>query len=68
MTPVSVTLPEDACVAQAAAIMAYEGIHRLPVIGASHEVVGLISSLDVMRWIARRSGYVVPRTTRRQRG
>jgi signal-transduction protein with cAMP-binding, CBS, and nucleotidyltransferase domain len=48
--------------------MAFEGIHRLPVVGASDQVVGLVSSLDVLRWLAQRSGYLVPRTTQQQRG
>ena len=61
MTPTSFSLVQDAPVAQAAAIMAFEGIHRLPVTAEpSGEVVGLISSSDVLRWIAQRSGYLVP--------
>lgn len=61
MTPTSFSLVQDAPVAQAAAIMAFEGIHRLPVTSEpTGEVVGLISSTDVLRWIAQRSGFLVP--------
>src|SRR5688572_14768979 len=52
MTPVSFTLGENASVARAAALMAYEGVHRVPVISDSGRVIGLVSALDVARWVA----------------
>jgi CBS domain-containing protein len=57
MTPVSFTLGEGATVARAAALMAHEGVHRVPVIAASGRVVGLVSALDVARWVAETSGF-----------
>jgi hypothetical protein len=30
------------------------------IVGMGGEVVGILSSLDVLRWIAQHSGYVVP--------
>jgi CBS-domain-containing membrane protein len=39
--------------------MAAEGVHHLPVIGDHGRVVGLVSTLDVTRWLARQSGYDV---------
>jgi len=57
MTPVSFTLGENATVARAAALMAHEGVHRVPVIAASGRVVGLVSALDVARWVAETSGF-----------
>jgi CBS domain-containing protein len=57
MTPVSFTLCENASVARAAALMAYEGIHRVPVTSASGTVIGLVSALDIARWVAEKSGF-----------
>lgn len=58
MTPVAFSVRQDSPVAQAAALMVYEGIHRLPVLSDDGLVVGLVSSMDVMRWISQRAGYV----------
>jgi CBS domain-containing protein len=41
--------------------MAFERVHRLPVVGVAGEIVGVISSLDVLRWFANEHGYVVGR-------
>ncbi len=60
MTPVAFTITEETTIARAAALMAYEGIHRLPVVDANRQVVGILTTLDVMRWIARGDGFVVP--------
>lgn len=67
MTHLTLSLSDDTPLERAAAIMAYEGIHRIPVVSSSDEVVGLITSLDVLRWVARRAGYVVPDRTAQQR-
>jgi len=60
MTPMSFTLDEDQSVSKAAALMAYEGIHRLPVVDAAGKVVGLLSSLDILHWLACKTGNTVP--------
>jgi CBS domain-containing protein len=54
------SLPETATLSRAAAIMAYEGVHQIPVVASDGKVVGLISSLDIVRWLAQRDGYAVP--------
>jgi hypothetical protein len=54
-------------ITRAAAIMAFEGIHHLPVLGWSGSIVGMLSSLDVLRFIGQASGALIPRTTRRSR-
>jgi len=61
MTPVVRTLPDDAAVAMAAALMTMERIHRLVVVNHRDptEVVGIVSSLDVLRWVALEQGYVL---------
>jgi CBS domain-containing protein len=55
-----ITLPEDASIAQAAAVMAYEGVHRIPIVSHSNQVVGILTTSDVARWLARTHGYVLP--------
>lgn len=67
MMPMTFTLPESAPIAQAAALMAYEGIHRLPIVSNDATIVGLVSSLDILRWIARVDGYVLSAMTQAQR-
>ena len=58
MTPAALTLSEDAPVAEAAALMAFEGIHRVPVVAADGRVAGIVTSLDVLRWLAQQEGYL----------
>jgi CBS domain-containing protein len=60
MSHVVFTLHPDADVSRAAALMAYEGIHHVVVTSQEGLAVGIVSSLDVMRWVARQHGYVVP--------
>jgi CBS domain-containing protein len=64
MTHAVFTLSEEASISRAAALMAYEGVHRIVVTDASGRALGVVSSLDIMRWLARRDGYVVPDLTR----
>ena len=59
MMPIAFTLPENATLSHAAALMAYEGIHRLPVVAVDGSVVGIVSAMDVVRWLARSDGYLV---------
>lgn len=59
MMPLCFSLPPDAPIAQAAALMAYEGIHRVVVIDRSGHLVGMISALDVARWMGLAGGYPV---------
>jgi len=61
MTPVAFSLSELGSVAQAAAMMACEGVHRLPVVDDGGKVVGILSTIDIARWIAASAGYRVER-------
>ena len=61
MMPFVFALMPDASVGRAAALMAYEGIHRIVVVDRAGYVVGLVSSLDVSRWLAWSAGYTVDR-------
>lgn len=58
MLPFAFTLDEHATVGRAAALMATEALHHVPVIAASGMVIGMVSSLDVVRWLARNDGLV----------
>ncbi|HEU5060291.1 MAG TPA: CBS domain-containing protein [Kofleriaceae bacterium] len=62
MMPIAFTLPESASLSHAAALMAYENIHRVPVLGIDGSVVGIVTSMDIVRWVAEQDGYVVGRT------
>lgn len=59
MTPLTFALPENASISQAAALMVFEDIHRVPVVAADGKVVGIVSSLDVLAWLAGHDGYLV---------
>jgi CBS domain-containing protein len=58
MLPLAFSLDERATVAQAAAMMAAEDLHHVPIVSARGRLVGLVSSLDVVRWLARNDGVV----------
>ena len=57
MTPTLYTFSPTTTVADAAAAMAFEGIHHLPVVADSGKLVGMLSVLDVLDWIVRHAGY-----------
>jgi predicted transcriptional regulator len=59
MTQTKFCVSENDSIATAAGLMAFEGVHRLPVVGARGLVVGVVSPLDVMRWLARQHGYTI---------
>jgi CBS domain-containing protein len=59
MSGMNFALPEDATLSQACALMAYEGVHRVPVTGIDGSVIGILSALDILRWVAARDGYLV---------
>ena len=60
MMPAVYTLHPDSTIAEAAALMAYEGVHRLPIIDDEGRVVGLVSTLDITRWVAQSAGFHAP--------
>ena len=59
MTPLAFTVAENAPVSLAGALMAYEGVHHLPVVSNLGDVLGMVSAIDVLRWLAGRDGYLV---------
>ena len=52
MMPIVFSLPENATVAKASSLMVFEGVHRLPVVSSGGQVVGILSSLDILCWLA----------------
>lgn len=60
MTPLVHGLPEDAPVAYAISLMAFEGLCEVPVVDADGRVIGMITATEALRWVAQALGYVVP--------
>lgn len=54
--PYVLSLHEEAPICVAAALMAYENVHRLPIVSTRGDVVGVVSTLDVVRWLAESTG------------
>lgn len=52
MTSPVVALPETATVADAAELMAAYQLHGLPVVSPAGRLLGMVSSLDVLSWLA----------------
>lgn len=57
MTPLVFALRHDVEIVRAAALMAGEGIHRLAILDDTGAVVGILSALDIVRWVAEEHGY-----------
>jgi CBS domain-containing protein len=66
MTPFAFSLPFDSPVSLAAALMSYEAVHRIIITDSAGGLVGMLSSLDVLRWLAERRGFTIPPRRRRQ--
>jgi CBS domain-containing protein len=58
MMPLAFTLREDEPLSRAAAVMDFERVHHLPVVAADGRVVGILSSLDFVRWVAKQSAFL----------
>jgi CBS domain-containing protein len=61
MTYFVFAVPSRASIGQAAALMAYEGVHRCVVTGDGGQITGIVTALDIARWVAEQNGYVVRR-------
>jgi CBS domain-containing protein len=53
------SLPREASVERAAALMALEGVGEIVVTGDDGQMVGLVSAFDVVRHVAMKAGYIV---------
>lgn len=54
MTKGIVVVQAGASLPEAAGVMAQAGVHRAPVVDAAGVVVGLVTSMDFVRWVAGR--------------
>jgi CBS domain-containing protein len=57
MMPLAITLNTHATIAHAAAMMAIEDFHHLMVVSSDHMLVGVVSTMDIVRWLARNDGF-----------
>lgn len=57
-------LPTRASLAQVAALMAYEKVHRIVITDDDHRLVGIVSSLDLVAWIGEQAGHTGLRRSR----
>lgn len=64
MTPVALTVPEEASIASATAVMAARAIHRLPVVDDFGRVVGVLAATDIVDWVAQGAPRVLARRGR----
>jgi len=60
MSPHAYALPEDAPLTYAVSLMALFGLTEVPVVTGDGVVTGVVSSGDIMRWLATQLGYVLP--------
>jgi CBS domain-containing protein len=58
MTPAVYSFTPESTVADATAVMAFERMHHVPVMDASGMLVGMVSALDILDWLARNAGYI----------
>jgi CBS-domain-containing membrane protein len=68
LTPFAFTLPATASVAQAAALLALEGLDQIAVLGPEDQIVGALTTLDVVRWLSEQSEFPLPATAPTQGG
>lgn len=52
MMPNAMTVPHDATLADAVTLMSSESIHHLLVVDASRTLMGVVSTMDITRWLA----------------
>jgi CBS domain-containing protein len=63
MMPLALTLGERASVAHAAAMMASEDVHHVMIVDSTGRLIGVVSSMDIVRWLARNDGYGAARAS-----
>jgi CBS domain-containing protein len=61
MTREVLALPITASIAQAAALMSYEGVDLIVITDPGGQVAGVVQALDIARWHAKAAGYLVDR-------
>lgn len=56
MMHVPFVVSEDAAIEDAARLIVFEGVHRVPVVNADRVVVGILSAMDLVRWSVAKPG------------
>lgn len=59
LVPAVAVVRPDAPLAEAARLMSKHGLQQLPVVGADGRVVGVLTPLDLVRWLAERGAAAV---------
>jgi CBS domain-containing protein len=57
MMPLAMTLGDHATVAHAARMMADEDVHHVPIVDNEGRLIGIVSSMDIVRWLAKNDGF-----------
>lgn len=57
MMPLTIAVSERATIAHAATLMAAEDIHHLLVVDDAGQLIGIVSTMDIVRWLARNDGF-----------
>jgi CBS domain-containing protein len=57
MTPIVYGVLESTSIAATAALMAKQRVHHIVVVGEEGKVVGIVSALDIARWVAARERF-----------
>lgn len=52
MTPLVWKLPESATLDEAIALMTAKGVRQIPIVSGDGDLVGVLSALDIVRWLA----------------
>lgn len=58
MLPLTFTLDARATVAHVATLMSLEDIHHVPIVAPDGPLIGIVSTMDVVRWLASNDGLV----------
>ena len=57
MMPLAITLGERASVAHVSALMASEDVHHIPIVDDDGRLIGIVSTMDIVRWLAKNDGF-----------
>lgn len=60
LLPYAIAVPESTTLTQAAAVMAFEGQHRLAVTSEEGTLLGVLAATDILYWLARGDGIAGP--------
>jgi CBS-domain-containing membrane protein len=58
MMPLAITLDVHATIAHAAAVMSLEDFHHVMVVSSDGCLCGVVSTMDICRWLARNDGFL----------